>query len=355
MKRKVYMKNAEENLKVCLVTWYGSNNYGTNLQAYALYTVLRSKGIHVDMIRPFCGRKKFHQYPGQQRELRSKCVALIKKVLGIRKPEQVRQTKIMKFLKNEFCFTPLVTCPKDIELLNKQYDKFLTGSDQIWNPYNLDTFYMLDFVKENQKKIAYSSSIAVSRIPEEKQNLYKKYLSSFSAIFCREETGSKMLSALTGKTVKTVLDPVLLLDENSWIQFSHKGSLVNRISVSIPYIFCYFIGDKDFEWKALKTIKEQYGINRVIVFSVAPPTCKIKGYEYLQSADIYDFVWFLHHATYVVTDSFHNVAMSLKLKKDFVALMRCKEDQKSENSRMYDFLASFGLEFKIREFGIRIA
>ena len=97
MKRKVYMKNAEENLKVCLVTWYGSNNYGTNLQAYALYTVLRSKGIHVDMIRPFCGRKKFHQYPGQQRELRSKCVALIKKVLGIRKPEQVRQTKIMKF------------------------------------------------------------------------------------------------------------------------------------------------------------------------------------------------------------------------------------------------------------------
>ena len=29
MKRKVYMKNAEENLKVCLVTWYGSNNYGS--------------------------------------------------------------------------------------------------------------------------------------------------------------------------------------------------------------------------------------------------------------------------------------------------------------------------------------
>ena len=64
MKRKVYMKNAEENLKVCLVTWYGSNNYGTNLQAYALYTVLRSKGIHVDMIRPFCGRKKVSPISG---------------------------------------------------------------------------------------------------------------------------------------------------------------------------------------------------------------------------------------------------------------------------------------------------
>ena len=53
------MKKAVENLKVCLVTWYGSNNYGTNLQAYALYTVLRSKGIYVDMIRPFQGRKSF--------------------------------------------------------------------------------------------------------------------------------------------------------------------------------------------------------------------------------------------------------------------------------------------------------
>lgn len=76
------MKKAVENLKVCLVTWYGSNNYGTNLQAYALYTVLRSKGIYVDMIRPFQGRKKFHQYPGQQREFRSKCVALVKNILG---------------------------------------------------------------------------------------------------------------------------------------------------------------------------------------------------------------------------------------------------------------------------------
>ena len=58
----------------------------------------------------------------------------------------------MKFLKMNFVLLLLPTCPKDIELLNKQYDKFLTGSDQIWNPYNLDTFYMLDFVKEDQRK-----------------------------------------------------------------------------------------------------------------------------------------------------------------------------------------------------------
>lgn len=337
----------EDKKKVCIVTWYGSNNYGTNLQAYALYHVLKENNIKVDFIKPFKGRRVFHQYPGQPFKL-SRCIKTFLNICMIREiPEIIRQKKIMRFLKEELTFINTVKNKSNIALLNENYDYFLTGSDQIWNPFFLDTFYLLDFVQDDKKKIAYSSSIAVNTIPLKLQPIYTQYLSRFKAICCRENTGSSLLSSLIHKEVKTVLDPVLLLDKDKWIKLGQKASLKNKVSTSENYIFCYFIGDKAFEWDALEDIKKATGIQRVLVFLVSPPKHINKKYEYLRTADIADFIWYLQHASYVVTDSFHNVAMCLKLEKDFVALMRCKEDEKSENSRMYDFLAIFNLAHKI--------
>ena len=333
--------------KVCIVTWYGSNNYGTNLQAYALYHVLKENNIKADFIKPFKGRRVFHQYPGQPFKL-SRFIKTFLNICMIREIQEIiRQKKIMRFLKEELTFINPVNTKSDISLLNEKYDYFLTGSDQIWNPFFLDTFYLLDFVQDDKKKIAYSSSIAVNTIPLNLQPIYIQYLSRFKAICCRENTGSSHLSSLIHKEVKTVLDPVLLLDKDKWTKLGQKASLKNKVSTSENYIFCYFIGDKTFEWDALEDIRKATGIQRVLVFLVSPPKHINKKYEYLRTADIADFIWYLQHASYVVTDSFHNVAMCLKLEKDFVALMRCKEDEKSENSRMYDFLTLFNLTHKI--------
>ncbi len=60
--------------------------------------------------------------------------------------------KIMRFLKEELTFINPVKNKSNIALLNEKYDYFLTGSDQIWNPFFLDTFYLLDFVQDDKKR-----------------------------------------------------------------------------------------------------------------------------------------------------------------------------------------------------------
>ena len=177
----------------------------------------------------------------------------------------------MRFLKEELTFINPVKNKSNIALLNEKYDYFLTGSDQIWNPFFLDTFYLLDFVQDDKKKIAYSSSIAVNTIPLKLQPIYTQYLSRFKAICCRENTGSSLLSSLIHKEVKTVLDPVLLLDKDKWIKLGQKASLKNKVLTSENYIFCYFIGDKAFEWDALEDIKESDWNSTCFGFSCVTP------------------------------------------------------------------------------------
>lgn len=54
----------------------------------------------------------------------------------------------------------------------------------------------------------------------------------------REQQGAVEIETVLGKSVKTVLDPVFLLDRDEW-------SLVENPNYKLkePYILCYFIGD----------------------------------------------------------------------------------------------------------------
>lgn len=338
--------------KVCIVTWYGSNNYGTNLQVYALYSVVKKLGLSPDLIRPFEHRKQIHQYPGQKRRWISNMKARLKCWLYMETPELVRQQKIMQFLKKEFTFSDLIINDIQAKALSSQYDYFLTGSDQIWNPYTLDTFYLLDFVQDGKKKVSYSSSIAVNTIPDNQKEIYRQYLGDFKALSCRELTGSVVLQKLVGKEVRNVLDPVLLLPSQEWRTFSQKASLKENVNISEPFVFCYFIGDKKQDWEAVEEILREQNIQRCLIFTVFPCVSKVKGATYLRDADIADFIWFLDHAQFVCTDSFHSMAMCVKLCKSFVAFIRCKENERTENSRVYDFLDHYGLTHRIYQKGV---
>ena len=58
--------------------------------------------------------------------------------------------------------------------LGREYDYFIVGSDQAWNPnfwskkYNHDDIRFLKFVPK-EKRITYVASIAIPKIPEDKE------------------------------------------------------------------------------------------------------------------------------------------------------------------------------------------
>lgn len=342
---------SERDIKrICLVTWYGSINYGTNLQAYALYKTIQRLGYEVDIIRPFLIRKQANPFPGQKKSRRDRFKKLVKRFIPKYRQEIIREERIFKFLTKEFTFSILVDSNEAVDKLNAYYDKFITGSDQIWNPYTLDTFYMLDFVTDDQKKIAYSSSIAVPVIPNKDRPTYLKYLSVFKNLSCRENEGAKLISDLTGRECCHVLDPVLLLSKQDWMSFASNSRYSGNTAIK-EYMFCYFIGDKAVDLDAIEDIRRKLGIKHTYVFSVTTGKHIIPNAKYMRASDIYDFVWFLNNATYVCTDSFHCMAMSTVLNKPFVSFFRCKDDEKSENSRIRDFLEPLELKCTIYKQG----
>jgi len=124
---------------------------------------------------------------------------------------------------------------QELKVTNEKYDKFIVGSDQVWNYNNngKDFAYFLDFVEENNKKISYSSSFGVKSIPNSLKDEYAKYLSQIKYLSTREEYGCRIIKELTGEKADLVLDPVFLLDKNKWL------SLIKKEKKKEKYIFCY--------------------------------------------------------------------------------------------------------------------
>lgn len=332
--------------RICLVTWYGSNNYGTNLQVYATKIILEKLGYTCHLIRPFEKTKFSTKNTLHCYILELKKVA--RKILFCKsnKTHRKKQHRLDSFLKDNFNYTRMVTSTQSLRKLNNEYDVFLTGSDQIWNPYFLNTFNMLDFVNENKKKISYSSSIAVSEIPKEKQNLYKQLLGRFSHLSCREKTGSKVLSALLNRNVTPVLDPTFLLTEEDWELFGQKADLKD-LKITGEYILNYFIGDSAENWDALYKIQKETQIENIIVVCVSKSKYNTKG-TLLENIGPYEFVWLIQHAKLICTDSFHATVISIALKKDFIDFLRFGAgDKKSEDSRILDPLNRYGLSHRL--------
>lgn len=112
------------------------------------------------------------------------------------------------------------------------YDVYVSGSDQIWNPYifqdkQFDPAFLLDFVREG-RRIAYAPSLGVPQLPEDKAAELKRFLAPFSALSVREKRGQVLVREAAEREAKVVLDPTLLLNGEDW------GSWPRRPGIRAP-------------------------------------------------------------------------------------------------------------------------
>lgn len=191
--------------------------------------------------------------------------------------------------------------------LNKRYDKFISGSDQIWNcgKLDLDTTYMLDFVTDDSKKFSYASSLGMREIPKKYYLKYKKCLSSFKELSCREQEGADLISELTGRDVIHVLDPVFLLDEEDWIKLS---KLADEVCIPEKYILVYTLSISEEFINAVKSYAEN---NDEPVLVISNNNCNGK------STGPLEWLYYFSHADEIFTDSFHGTAFSVIFNKQF--------------------------------------
>jgi hypothetical protein len=246
----------EEDMKIGIVTWFHYKNYGTVLQAYALQKFLKNNGYNcvlIDYVPIY--NKSFYQKV-KSGNLKNRIIGKIESncfnFLGSNIKERLieRNKAFEKFIAKNIDFTPKVQSSNELFKLNEMIDCFICGSDQIWNPENLNGVYYLNFVNEKNKKISYAPSFGVRHIPTSKEKEIRQWVNKFDRLSVREENGASILKGLTQKDIEVVVDPTLLLSNADWEQI-----LVNP-NFHGDYILCYFLGDRKEYWEAVHNLQK---------------------------------------------------------------------------------------------------
>lgn len=125
-----------------------------------------------------------------------------------------------------------------LKKIEKNFDFFIAGSDQIWNPnfFTNMSINMLSFAKSN-KKIAIAPSIGVVKLTDNQKNIFKKYLNDFKLLSCREEQGSKIIKETTGRECPTLIDPTLMLSKEEWSLIEKNQNFMMIQKNLFSYIF----------------------------------------------------------------------------------------------------------------------
>ena len=329
-------------MKNAILTWYHYQNYGTALQAYALQKFLNSSMYETELI------KYIPEYKSQNEK---KNIKKINIYINNRKKKYLNKIIKKKYYKNlenksenfkEFLSKINLTeeeyNKKNLKELNQVYDNFIVGSDQIWNPNNIDYTYFLDFVDENKNKIAYAPSFGVKQNEYPYQNnKLKNLLNRFDYISVREEDGKYIIKKLINKSVKIVLDPTLLLEKKQWNEFVKVD--MNKTK----YILCYFLGEQKYYWKYVKKLQKETGLE-IRIIPIQPEAYFKKGTIESEVGPM-EFLDLMANAEIICTDSFHGMVFSIIFEKKFSVLKRFKDnDRKSQNSRICNLLKLIDLE-----------
>lgn len=328
-----------------IITFHGSHNHGSMLQAYATQQALLKLGYKNEIIN-FRMKSQKEYYALYQTKFGMMRFVRNLLLLPIHSSRSKRERKFEKFLHEKYILSgnELETY-EDLKTVASKYDIYLSGSDQIWSnripelvgsKIDYKGVYFLDFVAPGKKKVSYASSIGEATLEEleDKKNLLMQYKS----IATREKTGALVLSKLLGKKIPTVIDPTLLLNKDDWRKISGE-----RI-ISEKYIFLYTLrgirpGRK---WaKYLKPLGERLGYKVVCVSPFFPVISK--GIECLVNVGPENFVNLIDNAELVFTDSFHGTAFSINLGKNFFSLTKAG----SRDVRKIDLMKSVGLNDRL--------
>jgi len=322
------------------LTWW-RNNYGSILQAYALQRHLRKKE-NVDYIIINQYSKKMASASNLIKQL--KTVGLIKTVkkiigrFGLKKLRD-RVDSLQKFVDENLIVSENVYNEENFSEVNKEFDGFFCGSDQVWNPANvsLDSIYWLRFADKNKFKISYAPSIGISSASEEMSAEIKKSLESFDAISSREKSGTDLINKIMGEEVcKTVLDPTLMIDREIWDQISEK-KIFDK-----PYIFTYILRGSKQERQAIEKFAKEKNLPVVTIPFLEVEKMVLYDFKFgdckLWSASPEDFISAIRHAEYVFTDSFHCTVFSCLYHKKFFTFPKQGKNQQTRIAGLLDLL-----------------
>lgn len=303
--------------KIATITFHAAHNYGSVLQAYALQKTLEKFGCKCDIIN-FRTDKQKEMYSLFTKRKGLKYILKNLSHLFFCLPLRKKYDRFEAFIENK-----LVKTADEYKLLsqdvceNFDYDYYICGSDQIWNPVpaDFDWAYFLPF-DVSGKKISYAPSFGplASIGDNETQLKMKEYLSKFDSISVREKKSQEAIEQITGKKVPIVIDPTLLLSSSEWKKLIATDRIIKE-----DYIFLYTLFASPEIIKIAKAFSKKLKMP-VVVSNFTNQYDIFTPFRKHYDCGPEEFLNLINNASLVLASSFHGTVFSIILQKPFFSI-----------------------------------
>jgi polysaccharide pyruvyl transferase WcaK-like protein len=299
-------------MKVAILTFHHTSNYGAVLQAYALWKTIRSEGHEVELIdyRP----EKVEKYYWQG--IQPLKIRPFRKGLRLDRDAVHKLLKYIRFrlfLSKEVTRTKRLPDKNDLKRLEHQYDLIICGSDQIWcldSPFReFDASFFLDFIDKQSpcKKVSYAASFGSTESLEKYQETVCKLINDLDAVSVRDANSLGIVKEQCDRQASLVLDPTFLVSYEN---------LISAPKDSEDFLLIYNHGSfTKQEESMIEMLASQMNLKIVSV-----------GYENriaqenFVGAGPYEWLSYFSRASYIVTNTFHGSIFSIIFRKQFTIL-----------------------------------
>lgn len=305
-------------MKIGILTFHNSRNYGAVLQAYGLRTVLENMGHKVEVVdyrNPYLEKDK---HPFSFSSFKANPVIYVRRLfcnyINYRRKVRNFETFGKKFLN----VTTHRFTPEDIK--HSDYEVLIVGSDQVWNPSltgGPDSVYWGKFKPQNARMITYAASSGeITLLKTEDFRDIDKWLERFDAISVREERLKSFVDSHSKIESTVVVDPTILAGRNIFEHIAFPRIIKER------YVLVYSVEGLNMVIPHAKKIAELYRakIIRTGSSGLSAIYQDLKNNITYKNANVQEMLSLIKYAECVIALSFHGTALSLLFEKDFYSI-----------------------------------
>lgn len=303
--------------KIGILTLHRALNYGAVWQCWALKHVCELLGCEVETI-------DYNPYGHFT-------------ILGVLRHRPLVAYKYLKFIRQFNCFVKEKLNPtihtenhEWIKANPPQDDIYIVGSDTVWsNAIAGDYFdsYLLDFAPTHVKRISYAASTGGN--PMEITPYQLEELRKFSAISIREKQAVPDVQSKVEIPVVDVCDPTLLLNQDDYEPLEKKPLFLPK-----HYIVYFDLAGDPFCAEAVKLLSEQLNLP---ILNLTGKYKRWARYNRLAPTPE-EWLYIIHHADFVCTNSFHGVCFSLIYNRPFMCCSAQVGGRAKTNGRVQNLL-----------------
>jgi len=318
--------------KAGIVTFHCVPNYGAVLQTYGLQEVLKKYIDDVEIVdyRP-------EGLTGAYKIISTYSIFSLAATAWAALPFKRKCMKFEEFRKNKLHLSA-EHGKEPVHFADYEADYIFVGSDQIWNPDITGGFDPAYFgqIGTFTKVVAYGASIGKPALNDGEKEQMNELLKGVGYISVREPDTKELLPPALRTEAAVVVDPTILAGRDCFQDLA--GAPSGR-----PYVLMYSLNGYPETLAAAEKAAEYLDVELIELSGRRKPFVP-ESHKAIYDAGPAEFVSWLAHAEYVVTDSFHGAAFSLLFHKELLAV-----PHKTRGGRTRNLMSVAGLSERLTD------